>query len=101
MTRRRRPKLTVRPRWTFALARLGTGTEIAAMTRPPVGIAFSRDWWDGATIGQRLRVLRHEMAHWRQYERMGLARFHWEYFRLAMRHDYSDHPMEMEAEEAE
>ena len=39
-------------------------------------------------------LLMHEMEHWYQAQRMGVAQFYWTYLRLLMRHGYRNHPME-------
>lgn len=47
------------------------------------------------------RLLRHEMAHAAQYERMGRWRFLLAYFWYALRHGYDQNPLEIEARHAE
>jgi hypothetical protein len=47
------------------------------------------------------RLTRHEIAHWRQYQRMGLLRYYSTYFWGLLRHGYRNHPMELEARAAE
>jgi hypothetical protein len=43
------------------------------------------------------RLIRHEQAHWRQWQRMGTIRFYTEYLWGLLRHGYRNHPMEIEA----
>ena len=47
------------------------------------------------------RLIRHEQAHWRQYQRMGLLRYYFTYLWGLLRHGYTNHPMEIEARAAE
>lgn len=47
------------------------------------------------------RLIRHEQAHWRQYQRMGLLRYYAAYLWGLLRHGYTNHPMEIEARAAE
>lgn len=47
------------------------------------------------------RLVRHELCHWAQYQRMGAVRFYATYIWLFLRHGYRNHPMEVEAREAE
>jgi len=47
------------------------------------------------------RLIRHEQAHWRQWQRMGTVRFYATYAWGLVRHGYRNHPMEIEAREAE
>ena len=47
------------------------------------------------------RLTRHEIAHWRQYQRMGLLRYYVTYLWGLVRHGYADHPMEREPRAAE
>jgi hypothetical protein len=42
-------------------------------------------------------LIRHELAHVEQYDRLGTARFFFRYFALLIRHGYKNHPMEIEA----
>jgi len=46
-------------------------------------------------------LIRHEMAHWQQAQRMGIARWYLTYAWLTMRHGYRNNPLEVEAREAE
>jgi hypothetical protein len=43
------------------------------------------------------RLIRHEQAHWRQWQRMGTIRFYAAYLCGLLRHGYRNHPMEIEA----
>jgi hypothetical protein len=47
------------------------------------------------------RLIRHEQAHWRQYQRLGLLRYYVTYLWGLVRHGYADHPMEREPRAAE
>ena len=65
------------------------------MTLPPWGIFI---------LAERLgedRLVRHEQAHWAQYERMGAVRFYAAYLWGLMRYGYRNHPMEIKARAAE
>lgn len=67
----------------------------AGITLPPRGIYV---------LVERMsdeRLIRHEQAHWAQYERMGAARFYATYLWGMMRYGYRNHPMEIEARSAE
>lgn len=66
-----------------------------AITLPPFGIYAL----PGSENDERLA--RHETAHWIQYQRMGVVRFYVTYLWLLLRHGYWNHPMEVEAREAE
>ncbi len=68
-----------------------------AVTLPPWGILLRKSWYDEAPQHRRHKVLRHEMAHWRQYEMLGLLRFYVEYAWGTIRYGYEKHPMEIEA----
>jgi hypothetical protein len=46
-------------------------------------------------------LIRHEQAHWQQYQRMGAVRFYATYLWNNLRHGYRNNPMEIEAREAE
>jgi hypothetical protein len=62
-----------------------------ASALPPVGIYI---------LAEHLysdRLIRHEQAHWRQWQRMGTIRFYTEYLWGLLRHGYRNHPMEIEA----
>jgi hypothetical protein len=47
------------------------------------------------------RLCRHERAHWAQWQRMGTVKFFVVYLWLLARHGYDEHPMELEARQAE
>jgi len=47
------------------------------------------------------RLIRHEQAHWRQWQRMGTVRYYVTYLWGLLRHGYTNHPMELEARAAE
>jgi len=65
------------------------------ITLPPFGIYVLAEHIDSE------RLSRHEMAHWAQYERMGVVRFYVRYVWLTIRHGYRQNPMEVEARAAE
>jgi hypothetical protein len=67
----------------------------AGMVLPPVGIFILAEHMHSQ------RLIRHEQAHWRQWQRMGTVRFYVTYIWLWLRHGYRNHPMEIEAREAE
>jgi len=47
------------------------------------------------------RLIRHEQAHWRQWQRMGTVRYYATYIWQVLRHGYRNAPMEIEARAAE
>ena len=47
------------------------------------------------------RLIRHEQAHWRQWQRMGTVRYYATYVWQVLRHGYRNAPMEIEARAAE
>lgn len=66
----------------------------AGVTLPPFGIYI---------LDERMqddRLIRHEQAHWRQYERMGAVRFYVTYIWQVLRYGYWNAPMEIEARDA-
>jgi hypothetical protein len=70
-------------------------TGYAGIALPPVGIYI---------LAEHLysdRLIRHEQAHWAQWQRMGTIRFYTAYLWGLLRHGYRNHPMEIEAREAE
>ena len=67
----------------------------AGMVLPPAGIFILAEHLHSQ------RLIRHEQAHWRQWQRMGTVRFYATYIWLWLRHGYRNHPMEIEAREAE
>lgn len=72
-----------------------------AHTVPPIGIYINRNKWKELNHDQRRRLIRHEIQHWKQFEKMGLILFYVNYFGMLFQHGYKDHPMEKEAREAE
>ena len=66
-----------------------------AITLPPFGIYAL----PGSENDKRLA--RHETVHWDQYQNMGAVRFYVTYLWLLMRYGYMNHPMEIEARNAE
>ena len=70
-------------------------TGFAGITLPPFGIYV---------LAERLtdsRLIKHELAHWSQYKRMGLIKFYLLYLWYSVRHGYFNNPMEKEARDAE
>ena len=70
-------------------------TGFAGVTLPPFGIYI---------LAERMQdegLIRHEQAHWEQYERMGAIRFYVTYLWLTIRHGYWNNPMEVEARAAQ
>ena len=47
------------------------------------------------------RLIRHEQAHWRQWQRMGTVRYYATYLWQIVRYGYRNAPMEVEARNAE
>ena len=67
----------------------------AGVTLPPFGIYI---------LAERMqddRLIRHEQAHWAQYQRMGAIRFYLTYIWQVLRYSYRNAPMEIEARAAE
>jgi len=62
-----------------------------AMTIPPFGIFIRRQY-----RGNK-RIINHDMIHWKQYQRMGLFRFYFQYFKEFLTCGYNKMPMEIEA----
>jgi hypothetical protein len=62
-----------------------------AMTVPPFGI-FIRKQFRGDE-----QILRHDLVHWQQYERMGLVLYYFRYFTQLLFIGYDTMPMEIEA----
>jgi hypothetical protein len=65
------------------------------ITLPPAGIFI---------LAERLgneRLVRHEQAHWAQYQRMGFLGFYLTYLYQVLRYSYYNAPMEIEARAAE
>lgn len=70
-------------------------TGFSGVTLPPFGVFI---------LAERIndeRLIRHEQAHWRQWQRMGTIRFYATYIWQVLRHGYRNAPMEIEAREAE
>ena len=70
-------------------------TGFAGITLPPFGIFI---------LPERLHqgwLVRHEQAHWKQAQRMGVVLFYAAYIWYTIRHGYRNNPMEIEAREAE
>jgi hypothetical protein len=67
----------------------------AGICLPPMGIYIL------AAHLHSQRLIRHEKAHWRQYQRLGAVRFYAAYVWGLARHGYRNHPMELEARAAE
>jgi len=60
--------------------------------------------WGVFILPERLHqgwLVRHEQAHWAQYQRMGVVLFYAAYIWYTIRHGYRNNPMELEAREAE
>lgn len=62
-----------------------------ALTVPPIGIFIRQDQQANASL------LEHEIVHWRQYQRMGLIPYYFNYAGGMIQHGYDGHPMEQEA----
>lgn len=65
------------------------------ITLPPLGIFILAERINEAPL------IRHEQAHWAQYQRMGAALFYAMYLWNNLRYGYRNNPMEIEAREAE
>lgn len=76
-------------RWYLTLSGYG------GITLPPWGIYIL------ANRVEEERLVRHEQAHWAQYERMGALRFYATYCWYTLRYGYWGNPMEVEARKAE
>jgi hypothetical protein len=70
-------------------------TGFHGITLPPWGIYILVEYLASE------RLVRHEKAHWFQYQRMGAVRFYLTYIWGWVRHGYRNHPMEIEARNAE
>lgn len=77
------------------LTRILRSLGFRAITLPPFGIYALPECCGDA------RLLRHEQAHWEQYQRMGVVRFYATYLWQCARHGYRNAPMELEARAAE
>ena len=62
-----------------------------AMTIPPFGIFVSQQHKTD------IKILNHEMVHWRQYQEMGFFIFYFKYFFQLLTNGYNKMPMEIEA----
>lgn len=58
---------------------------------PPVGIYVK------ASQQANAELLKHELIHWQQYQRMGLLPYYFNYTKGMIMQGYDKHPMEMEA----
>jgi hypothetical protein len=70
-------------------------TGFAGITLPPLGIYI---------LAERIhdsRLIRHELAHWAQAQRMGIVRWAITYLFYNVRYGYWDNPLEVEARAAE
>lgn len=67
----------------------------AGICLPPVGIFILVDHLANN------RLVRHERAHWAQWQRMGTFGFYATYLWGLLRHGYRNHPLEIEARAAE
>lgn len=70
-------------------------TGYAGITLPPFGMFIVREHINNE------RLIRHEQAHWRQAQQLGIVKFYVKYLWLSLRHGYRDNPMEVEARAAE
>jgi hypothetical protein len=70
-------------------------TGFSGVALPPFGVFILAE-----RMGNE-RLIKHEMAHWLQYKRMGAVRFYAAYLWGLLRHGYQNHPMEIEARKAE
>ncbi len=62
-----------------------------AMTIPPLGIFIKKKY-----RGDK-KILNHDMVHWQQYQKMGLFKFYFRYFKQFLIYGYDNMPMELEA----
>ena len=65
------------------------------ITLPPLGVLILAERINEAPL------IRHEQCHWQQAQRMGALGFYTSYLWGLVRHGYRNHPMEIEAREAE
>lgn len=70
-------------------------TGFAGICLPPLGIYILAEHLTSE------RLIRHEQAHWRQWQRMGTVRFYATYAWQVLRYGYRGAPMEIEARAAE
>jgi hypothetical protein len=89
-------------RWLFEL------TGFSGLCLPPIGIWLHPDLMSWQRAGMAApapgtaadRLLRHEMAHWRQAQRFGVLGFYVRYLAGLARYGYARHPLEIEARAA-
>lgn len=62
-----------------------------AMTIPPFGIFIKKEFKGDD------QILKHDLIHWKQYQRMGLFMYYFRYFIQLLLIGYDTMPMEMEA----
>lgn len=62
-----------------------------AITLPPLGIYVKAERMNDEIL------IRHEMCHWNQYQRMGAVKFYGLYLWYSLRYGYWMNPMEVEA----
>ncbi len=62
-----------------------------AMTIPPFGMFIMKDHKNNK------KILNHEIVHWKQYQKMGLFRFYFQYFKEFIIFGYDKMPMELNA----
>jgi len=70
-------------------------TGFAGITLPPLGIYILAERIND------LQLIRHELAHWEQAQRMGIVRWAITYLFYNVRYGYWDNPLEVEARAAE
>ena len=85
--------MTPRPARHLVRAML-RATGFHGATLPPLGVYILAERLGDAVL------VRHEMAHWAQYERMGALRYYLTYAWQVLRYGYHNAPMELEAREA-
>ncbi|MBN4061643.1 hypothetical protein JYU20_00415 [Bacteroidales bacterium AH-315-I05] len=66
-----------------------------ARTIPPLGIYIK------ASEKNNEALLRHELAHWKQYQKKGLFNYYANYIKQLVKYGYDKMPMEQEARENE
>ena len=62
-----------------------------AQTIPPFGIFIKEEYKNN------MELLEHELVHWKQYQRMNLLPFYFQYFKELREYGYDNAPMEIEA----
>lgn len=70
-------------------------TGFHGVTLPPLGVFVLAE-----RMGDEV-LIRHEQAHWAQYERMGAVKFYAAYLWYTLRYGYTNNPLEREARAAE